>query len=110
MQEGQLDGVLDLLDLTSEATDVGVTDVRDLFEHQLTDIRLRDALVDEGVAAVHQQGVTCPNRHPVQRPGDTAYPLVFAPQQHQDPVIAQPLLHGDHVAGLLVRSDPDDGL
>src|SRR3954471_18063908 len=45
VQERQLGGVTDLLDLVTEPTDVGVADVRDLFEDELLDLALRNALV-----------------------------------------------------------------
>ncbi len=48
VQERQLDGVADELDLAVEAADVVVVDVGDLFEDELFDLALLDALV--GVA------------------------------------------------------------
>jgi hypothetical protein len=45
VQERQLDGVADLLDLPGQATDVGVVDVGDLFEDELLDLALGDPLV-----------------------------------------------------------------
>ena len=58
VQERQLDGVADLLDLPAQPTDVVVGDVGNLFEHQVLDLGLGDAL--EGVTrfGVHQQRVT----------------------------------------------------
>ena len=60
MQERQLDGVADLLDLPAQAADVVVADVGHLFEHQVLDLGLGDAL--EGVAGlgVDQQRVAGP--------------------------------------------------
>ncbi len=57
MQERQLHGVADLLDLAGQATDVLVADVWHLFQHQVFDLSLGDAL--EGVArlGVDQQRV-----------------------------------------------------
>jgi hypothetical protein len=46
VQVGELDRVADLLDLPGEAADVGVGDVRDLFEDELLDLGLGNALVD----------------------------------------------------------------
>jgi hypothetical protein len=42
VQVGQLDGVADRLDLAGQAADVGVVDVRDLFEDQVLDLGLGD--------------------------------------------------------------------
>ncbi|AAS04156.1 hypothetical protein MAP_1839 [Mycobacterium avium subsp. paratuberculosis K-10] len=66
VQERQLDGVTDLLDLAGQATDVLVADVGDLLEHQVLDLGLGDAL--EGIAGlgVHQQRVAGPQ---LARPG-----------------------------------------
>ena len=41
VQVGQLDGVADRLDLAEQPTDLGVVDVRDLFEDELLDLGLR---------------------------------------------------------------------
>jgi hypothetical protein len=57
VQVGQLDRVADLLDLPREAADVGVRDVRDLFEDELLDLGLRNALVDVAGAGLEQQRV-----------------------------------------------------
>ena len=58
VQERQLHGVADLLDLPAQPADVVVGDVGDLFQHQVLDLGLGDAL--EGVTGlgVHQQRVT----------------------------------------------------
>lgn len=60
MQERQLHGVADLLDLPRQAADVVIADVGHLFEHQILDLGLGNAL--EGVAGlgVDQQRVAGP--------------------------------------------------
>ena len=60
VQERQLNGVADLLDLPDQTTDVLVGDVRHLFQHQVFDLGLGDAF--EGVAGlgVDQQRVARP--------------------------------------------------
>ena len=60
MQERQLDGVADLLDLPAEATDVVVADVGNLFENQILDLGLRDALERVPGLRVDQQRVPGP--------------------------------------------------
>ena len=57
VQVRQLDGVADLLDLRGQAADVGVVDVRHLFEDQLLDLGLGDALVDVAGPRLEQQRV-----------------------------------------------------
>jgi hypothetical protein len=57
VQERQLDGVADLLDLAGQAPDVAVVDVRDLLEDELLDLGLRDALVGVAAAGLEQQRV-----------------------------------------------------
>ena len=58
VQERQLDGVADLLDLPGQATDVVVADVGHLFEDQILDLGLGDALERVAGLGVDQQRVT----------------------------------------------------
>ena len=76
VQERQLDGVADLLDLPRQATDVGVVDVGDLFEDQLLDLALRDPLVDVARPRLEQQRVTDAQRLAGQRVGEVDHALV----------------------------------
>ena len=64
VQERQLDGVADLLDLGRQPADVGVVDVRDLFEDEFLDLGPGDLLEDEAGPGVHRQGVTDPQLRP----------------------------------------------
>ena len=57
MQERQLHGVADLLDLPEQAADVLVGDVRHLLQHEVLDLGLRDALVGVAGLGVDQQRV-----------------------------------------------------
>ena len=57
VQERQLDGVPDGLDLGAETADHRVVDVRHLLEHQLLDVQLGDPLVREVHPPVDQQRV-----------------------------------------------------
>ena len=58
MQERQLDRVADLLDLPAQPADVVVADVGDLFEHEVLDLGLGDALERVPGLGVDQQRVT----------------------------------------------------
>jgi hypothetical protein len=54
VQERQLDGVGDLLDLVVEAADVGVGDVGHLLEHELLDLGPGQLLEQQARAGVEQ--------------------------------------------------------
>ena len=60
VQERQLDGVSDRLDLPGQAADVAIVDIRNLFEDQLFDLALRDPLVGVGRTRLEQERVTDP--------------------------------------------------
>lgn len=60
VQEGQLHGVADLLDLAGQAADVQVADVGHLFQHQVLDLGLGDALERVAGLGVDQQRVAGP--------------------------------------------------
>ena len=60
VQERQLDGVADLLDLPGQAADVAVADVGHLFEDQVLDLGLGDALERVPGLGVDQQRVAGP--------------------------------------------------
>ena len=58
VQERQFDRIANLLDLSGQATDIAIRDIRHLFEHQILDLGLGDSF--EGITglAVDQQRVT----------------------------------------------------
>src|SRR5699024_1032940 len=58
VDERQLDGIADLLDLGDQPADVGEIDGRDLFEQELVDLRLGHHLVGDGGLGVHEHRVT----------------------------------------------------
>ena len=60
MQERQLDGVADLLDLAPQAADVAVADVGHLLQHQVLDLGLGDALERVAGLGVDEQRVAGP--------------------------------------------------
>src|SRR4051794_25278096 len=113
VQERQLDGVADLLDLPGQAADVAVVDVGDLLEDELLDLALGDPLVDVARARLEQQRVAHPQRLVGQRVGEVDHALLVGVPDDQrplgDPVDRlQQLLEHDHVAGLLEAARLDD--
>ena len=57
VEERQLDGIGDRLDLGVEPADVGIGDVRDLFEEQILDLRAGQLLEQHPGARVEPDGV-----------------------------------------------------
>ena len=109
VQVGQLDRVADRLDLREQAADVGVVDVRDLFEDELLDLGLRDLLVDVAGARVEQQRVAGAQLDLAQRLGDADHPLLVGVGDHQHPVaVGQDLLEHHDLADLLELERGDD--
>ena len=113
MQERQLDGVADLLDLPRQATDVAVVDVGDLFEDELLDLALRDPLVDVARPRLQQQRVADAQRLAGQRVGEEDHPLLVGVPDDQGPRRdavdrLQQLLEHDDVAGALEVARLDD--
>jgi hypothetical protein len=98
VQVGQLDGIADGLDLTGQATDVGVVDVRHLFEDQVLDLGLGDPFVDEARTGVQQQGVADPDRLSVETLGHPADALLVGVRHHEHPVVTEELLEHDDLA------------
>ena len=78
VQERQLDGVPDGLDLGAEAADHRVVDVRHLLQHQLLDVQLGDPLVGEVDPAVDQQRVTGADRLLAEPVGQPDHALLVA--------------------------------
>src|SRR6476659_7011878 len=58
VQERQLDGVADSLDLVAQAADQVVVDIRYLFQHQLFHVQLRNPLVREMHPTIDQQRIS----------------------------------------------------
>ena len=108
MQVGQLDSVADRLDLTGQAANVGVVDVRDLFEHQVLDLGLGDPLVDKAGTGVEQQGVADPDRLPVEAVGLATDALFVGVRHHQNAVVVQELLEHDDLADALEATGGHD--
>ncbi len=108
MQEGQLDGVADRLDLAGQTADVAVVDVRDLLEDELLDLALGDPLVDVAAAGLEQQRVAGLEPLVGQRVGQHDHPLLVGVADDQRPPAVEQLLEHDDVALPLEGERADD--
>src|SRR4051794_12660705 len=99
VQERQLDGVADLLDLVAKATDVEIADVRNLFEDELLDLALRNALVGPAGARVDEHRVAGAQRLVEKRVGQHDHPLLVGVTDDESAIAAfEDLLQQDDVA------------
>src|SRR2546428_14047212 len=80
MEEGQLDGVLDLLDLVVQPADVVVADVRDLLQDQFLDLRLRELFEEVARPRVIEQMVPDAESLGKKRLGKPGPPAPLHPQ------------------------------
>ena len=96
VEVGQLDGILDRLDLVIEATDVVIGDVGNLFEHELLDLRPRQALDQHPGATVHQHVVAGAQLLADQVVGELAHALLVGPADDQRAVLVLEQLLDDH--------------
>src|SRR5690606_25116224 len=112
VEEGQLDGVADLLDLGAEATDVAVVDVRRLLEEQVLDLRALDVLEREAAAQVGEDGVPHPYARGDQGCREAQDALVVGAGDDEDADVVDDLLDRDELAGVLeaARLDGDERL
>ena len=100
VQERQLDGVGDLLDLAVETADVGVGDVGHFFEHQVLDLGPRQLLEQHVGARVEAHGVAAAQVHTAQRIGELADPLLVGAPDHQGAhAVVEQFLDRHHLAG-----------
>ena len=111
--EGQLEGIADLLDLRSQATDVRPGDIGCLGHDQLLDASALDESRGDVGAQVGGQGVT--GLDPLTGPGDVAKsrgqgedPGASCAGGHQDPGVIEPLLEGDGLTGAGLGEGSDD--
>ena len=107
VDEGQLDGVGDLLDLVVEATHVVVGDVGDLLQHQLLDLGAGQALEQQARAGVHQGVVAGPEALAGEGVGQVDDPLLVGPPDDQGPTVVHDLLDDHDLAGDLARAGQD---
>ena len=99
VQERQLHGVGDGLDLIVEAAHVVVGDVGDLLEDELLHLGARQALEQHAGAGVHQDGVPCPQLLADELVGQLGHPLLVRPSQDDGPpAVLQDLLQGHDLA------------
>ena len=109
VQERQLDGIRDLLDLVVETTDVGVGDVGDLFEEQVLDLGPGQLLEQQVGADVEAHRVAGPKVDAAHGVGQLADPLlVGATDDERSHAVVEQLLDGDDLAGLLGSPGEDD--
>ena len=85
VQERQLDGVGDLLDLGVEAADVGVRHVGHLLEQQVLDLGSGQLLEQHVRARVEPQHIAGPQAHATQRAGQFAHALLVGAADHDRP-------------------------
>ena len=107
VQERQLDGVGDGLDLVVEAADVRVGDVGHLLEDQLLDLGPGQLLQQQTGPRVHQHRVAGPELHARQAVGQLDHPLLVGPADDDGPGVVEQLLEGHHLAGLLGGAGQD---
>ena len=102
VQERQLDGVGDRLDLGVEATDVGVRDVGHLLEQQVLDLGARQLLEQHVRPRVEPQEVAVAQPRAAQHARELAHPLlVGAADDDRADAVLHHLLEGDDLAGVL---------
>ena len=108
VQERQLDGVGDRLDLAVEAADVGVGDVGHLLEDQLLDLGAGQLLEQQLRAGLHQHGVAGAQLHAEEAVGQLDHPLLVGPADDDGPpAVLEHLLEGDDLAGVLALAGQD---
>ncbi len=98
VQERQLHGVADRIDLSLEPADVLVADVGDLLEDELLDLLLGELLERDTGAHVEQQRVARADVLPAQGRGQDRDELLLAPADHDDAVVVETVLHLEHLA------------
>ena len=109
VEERQLDGVGDLLDLIVEPTDVLVGDVRHLLEQQVLDLGSGQLLEQQVGAMVEAHRVAGAQMDAAHRVGELADALLVGAPDHQCPdAVLEHLLDRDDLASDLRRAGEDD--
>ena len=98
VQERELDGVADRLDLSLEPADVLVGHVGDLLEDELLDLFLGQLLERDVGPRVDQQRIPGADLLVEQRGTERGHQLLVAASDHDHTVVAQPVLDLDHFA------------
>ena len=100
VQERQLDGVGDLLDLVVEPADVGVGDVGHLLEQQVLDLGPGQLLEQQVGARVEAHRVAGAQVDAAQGVGQLAHPLLVGAADDERPhAVVHHLLDRDDLAG-----------
>ena len=108
VEVGQLDGVGDGFDLLVEPTDVGISDVGHLFEHQLFDLGPGQLLDQQPGPSLHQKSVTGPELHVPHGVGQLGHPLLVGAGEDDGPSPSvEHLLQHHHLAGSLALAGED---
>ena len=102
MQERQLDGIGDLLDLVVEPADVAVGDVGHLLEQEILDLGTGQLLEQEVRARIEAHRVAGPQVHPTHCVGHLADELLVGAAHHQRAnTVLHDLFDRDDLAGQL---------
>ncbi len=100
MDEGQLDGVGDLLDLAVQTADVLVGNIGHLFEHELLDLGPGQHLEQQPRARVLQNGVTGADLATLECVRQLGHTLLVGSTQDHGPIaVVQQLLERDQFTG-----------
>ena len=109
MEERQLDGIGDRLDLDAETTDVVVTDVGDLLQQQLVHLGTGQDLEHDRRPGVDAHAVAETQSGAAQRAGELADPLLVATAgDHDADAVLEQVLEGGHLADGIRSTVPDD--
>lgn len=108
VQERDLDGLADPVDLRAEAADVLERDVRDLFEQHLVHLGQLDPPQRPFDAGVHGDGVPVAQLDALQRGGAPHHALLVCRAGQDEAAVGQRLLDAQQLAGSGARGDADD--
>ena len=109
VEERQLDGVGDLLDLVVEPADVVVGDVRHLLEQQVLDLGTRQLLEQQVRSRIEAHRVAAAQVDAAEGVGQLAHPLLVGPpDDERTHAVLHELLDRDHLAGVLGVAGEDD--
>ncbi len=104
----QLDGVRDRLDLGSEAADIGVGDLRHLFEGEIVDLAPWQAFEQVARLRVHQDVVARFQGDRPERVSDDPDFLRVGAERDESSLLVEPFLEHDNVTLNLVTGGADD--
>ncbi len=102
VEVGELDGVLDGLDLGAEAADVVVADVRDFLEREILDLALGELLEQVARLGVHENVVPGLEQRGPERVRDDTHAILIGPHRHHRALEIEHFLQDDDLALYLV--------